>query len=213
MTPYYQQDGITIYHGDCREILPQLGRFDLTLTDAPYGVGVDYGGFSDTPEDVAALVGIVVPMAIRQSRTVALTCATRQQMFYPPPTWVLCWLNRAGSYPNPWGFTCWQPVLVYGPDPYLRRGLGSRSDVIEHSETAEQNGHPVPKPEGFWKKLLVRVALPDDSVIDPFMGSGTTLRVAKDMGMRATGIELNERYCEIAANRLRQRVLPLEFAG
>jgi len=142
-----------------------------------------------------------------KARTVALTCATRQIHLYPPTTWVLCWLNRAGSYANPWGFTCWQPILVYGPDPFLRRGLGSRPDVIEHSETAEKNGHPCPKPEGFWKKVLARVAMPGDSVFDPFMGSGTTLRVAKDAGMQAVGVELEERYCEIAANRMRQEVL------
>jgi site-specific DNA-methyltransferase (adenine-specific) len=207
MKPYYEHGGITIYHGDCREVLPQLESIDLVLTDPPYGVGVDYGAFDDTPASVAALVGEVVPCAISRARTVALTCGTRQIHMYPPTTWVLCWLNRAGSYPNPWGFTCWQPVLVYGPDPFLARGMGSRSDVLEHSETAEKNGHPVPKPEGFWKKLLCRVCLPDDLVVDPFMGSGTTLRVAKDMCMSAVGIEIEERYCEIAAKRLSQEVL------
>lgn len=153
MKPYYEHGGITIYHGDCREILPTL-KFDLVLTDPPYGVGIEYGSFEDTPDNVRALVGEVVPYCITHARTVALTCGTRQCNFYPVPTWMLCWLNRAGSYPNPWGFTCWQPVLVYGPDPFLKRGLGSRSDVIEHSETAERNGHPVPKPLAFWKKLL-----------------------------------------------------------
>jgi site-specific DNA-methyltransferase (adenine-specific) len=68
----------------------------------------------------------------------------------------------------------------------------------------------VPKPEGFWHKLLARVAQPTDLIFDPFMGSGTTLRVAKNMGMRAIGIEIEERYCEIAAKRLAQDVLPLE---
>lgn len=208
MKPYYEQDGITIYHGDCREILPSL-QADVVLTDPPYGVGIQYGSFDDTMENVAALVRDVVPMCIAKARTVALTCGTRQIHLYPATTWVLCWLNRAGSFPNPWGFTCWQPILVYGPDPFLARSLGSRSDVIEHSETAEKNGHPVPKPEAFWRKLLVRIARPTDSVLDPFMGSGTTLRVAKDMGMTATGIEIEERFCEIAARRLRQGVLDL----
>lgn len=209
MKPYYEQDGITIYHGDCRDVLSDVGSVDCVLTDPPYGVGVAYGQFDDTMENVAQLVGEVVPRLIGAARTVALTCSTRQIHLYPATTWVLCWLNRAGSYPNPWGFTCWQPILVYGPDPYLARCLGSRADVIEHSETAEKNGHPVPKPEGFWKKLLVRVAQPTDVVLDPFMGGGTTLRVAKDMNMRAIGIDIDERYCEIAAERLSQSVLPL----
>ena len=210
MKPYYQDSSVTIYHGDSREFLsnaPACFKTDLVLTDPPYGVGVEYGTFQDTAENVSALVKEIVPLCISKSRTVALTCGTRQIHFYPPPTWILCWLNRAGSFSNPWGFTCWQPVLVYGPDPFLARSMGSRPDVIEHSETAEKNGHPVPKPEGFWKKLLCRVCLPTDSVFDPFMGSGTTLRVAKDMGMKAVGVDIEERYCEIAAKRMAQEVL------
>jgi len=210
MRPYFDDGQCRIYNADARDFIadaPDCFKTDLVLTDPPYGVGVEYGGFVDTPENVFRLVGSVIPWCIQHARTVVLTCATRQQHFYPPPTWVLCWLNRAGSFPNPWGFTCWQPVMVYGPDPFLARGLGSRSDVIEHSETAEKNGHPVPKPEHFWKKLLIRTALPGDRIFDPFMGSGTTLRVAKDMGMAAWGVEIEERYCEIAAKRLSQKVL------
>lgn len=112
---------------------------------------------------------------------------------------------------NPWGFTCWQPILAYGSDPYLANNMGSRPDIIEHSETSEKNGHPCPKPFAFWKKLLHRGSVKStDTVIDPMMGSGTTLEAAKDMGLRAIGIEIEEKYCEIAAKRLSQEVLPFE---
>lgn len=207
MKPYYSHAGITIYHGDCREVLPKLsGRF-AALTDPPYGVGVQYGAFDDTEENVKRLVGDVVPQLIGMSHRVNLTCGTRQIAFYPQFDWILCWLNRAGAFCNPWGFTCWQPILCYGPDPFLEKAMGSRPDVIEHSETAEKNGHPVPKPYWFWRKLINRCSIDEsECLLDPFAGSGTTLRAAKDIGRKAIGIEIEERFCEIAARRLSQEV-------
>jgi site-specific DNA-methyltransferase (adenine-specific) len=208
MKPYYQDDAVTIYHGDSRELTAHMPSVDLTLTDPPYGIGEAYASFEDTPACVRELVAAVIPTCIEKSKRMALTCATRQQGFYPPPSWVLCWLNRAGTGLNPWGFTCWQPILVYGKDPFLEHSKGSRPDVIEHSEASEPNGHPCPKPEQFWKKLLVRCSvLETDLVFDPFMGSGTTLRAAKDLGRKAIGIEIEEKYCEIAARRCAQEVL------
>lgn len=189
--------------------MPEISQdIDVTLTDPPYGIGVEYDVFVDTEEAVRSLINGVVHPAITRSRVVGLSCGTRQTHLYPAPTWVLCWLNKAGTFSNPWGFTCWQPILVYGPDPFLANRLGGRPDVIEHSETAPRNGHPVPKPEQFWMKLLNRISIKQsDIVLDPFMGSGTTLRVAKDTGRRAIGIEVSEKYCEIAAKRLSQESL------
>jgi site-specific DNA-methyltransferase (adenine-specific) len=206
--PYFEEDGITIYHGDCRDVLPTLERVDLVLTDPPYGIGIEYGTFLDTAGNVESLIAEVLPICRHKSKRVLLTCGTRQVSLYPQPDWILCWLNRAGSYCNPWGFTCWQPILAYGADPYLENRMGLRPDVIEHSESAEVNGHPCPKPLGFWKRLLCRGSVLDaDVVLDPMMGSGTTLRAAKDLGRLAIGIELEEKYCEIAAKRLSQKVL------
>lgn len=210
MKPYFEEEGITIYHGKSEEWLasvPDCFMVDLVLTDPPYGVGENYASFEDTPESVKRVVGAVVPLARKHSKRMLLTCGTRQQHFYPPPDWILCWLNRAGSGRSPWGFTCWQPILAYGKDPYLENKLGSRPDVIEHSETAEKNGHPCPKPIGFWKRVLERGSVKkEDIVLDPFMGSGTTLRACKDSGRRVVGIEIEEKYCEIAAKRLSQKV-------
>ena len=208
LKPYYQDNHCTIYHGDCREILPTLDPVDIVLTDPPYGVGIDYGAFKDTPDNVRALVSEIIPQCISLSKRTVLTCATRQIHFYPPPTWILAWINRAGSYSNPWGFTCWQPILVYGKCPFLAECKGGRADIIDHSETAERNSHPCPKPERFWRKLLGRCSF-SGVVLDPFMGSGTTLRAAKDLQRKAIGIEIEEKYCEIAVKRLRQEVLPL----
>lgn len=210
MKPYYQDDYATIYNADCRDVLPYLEPVDLVLTDPPYGVGVEYASFDDTPENVREVVNCAVPWALGNSKVTALTCATRQICWYPDPSWILCWFNKAGAGMNPWGFTCWQPVLVYGKDPYLVNRKGSQPDYIEHSESSQKNGHPCPKPIRFWSKLLNRVSVDiSDTVLDMFMGSGTTLKACKESGRKAIGIEIEEKYCEIAAKRLSQEVLDL----
>lgn len=208
MKPYFEEEGIVIFHGDCREILPQLPKVDLVLTDPPYGVGEDYASFEDSKANLAELVSEFIPMALTSSTRSLITPGNSNQRLYPQPTWTLAWVTPAGAGANPWGFTCWQPILAYGPDPYLADALGSRPDIIIHTETSEQNGHPCPKPIGLWKKILLRGSIKEtDLILDPFMGSGTTLRAAKDLGRRAIGIEIEERYCEIASRRLAQKVL------
>lgn len=210
MKPYYQDSAVTIYHGDCREIVPQLGKFDLLLTDPPYGVGIKYASFNDTPDNVMRIVGEVIPVCLGICRRGAITCGQTQIHFYPPPTWILCWLNKAGANQNPWGFSCWSPVLVYGKDPFRENGDGARPDYLEHSEKADSLGHPCPKPQMFWNKLMHRCSIDsNETVLDPFAGSGTTGRAAKDLGRKATLIEIEERYCEIAAKRMAQEVLNL----
>ena len=207
LKPYYQDKWVTIYHGDCREILPELPKVDLVLTDPPYGIGIDYGSFVDSPDNVKELVSEVIPMCIEKAERVALTCGTRQLWFYPPASWVLCWFNRAGTGMNPWGFTCWQPILVYGKDPYLENRMGSRPDYIEFSEPASTKKHPCAKPIKFWKMLLARVSVNvSDVVLDPFLGSGTTVEACKALNRRCIGIEIEEKYCEIAAKRCSQGV-------
>jgi DNA modification methylase len=122
---------------------------------------------------------------------------------YPRPTWVLNWHTPAGSGVGPWGFCTWQPILVYGKDPYMANGMGSRPDVIVHTESAEKNGHPCPKPEKLWSKLLNRVSVLDtDIVFDCFMGSGTTALVAEKKQLKWFGCELEPKYCEIANRRI-----------
>jgi len=196
----------TIICGDCLEVMRDWpdGCVDLCLTDFPYGVGVEYDTFDDTPENVKRLVKTVMPEILRVSNRTVLTCATRQICYYPDPSWILCWLNRAGAGMNPWGFTCWQPILVYGKDPYLQKCMGSRPDIIEHSEATVKLGHPCAKPIGFWTKLLKRTSVnTKDIIVDPFCGSGTTCVAAKMLGRRYIGIDISEEYCEIARQRLR----------
>jgi len=196
--------------GDCLEVMPQIPdkSIDLCLTDFPYGVGEDYDNFEDTPVNVKKLIQATMPEIMRISKRILLTCATRQITWYPESNWIIAWTNRAGAGMNPWGFTCWQPVLCYGKDPYLENCLGSRPDIIEHCETTEKLGHPCAKPIEFWKKLLLRGSVKEtDIIFDPFCGSGTTCVAAKQLHRNFIGIEISEKYCKIAQERLRQVIL------
>lgn len=211
MTPYYQDDFATIYHGDCRDVLPGLTG-DVVLMDPPYGNGTLYDGFEDSPERVVELVSEVMPLVLAAAPVVLVTPGVSNMHLYPRPRWTLCWADPSGQGSGPWGFCSWQPVLAYGPDPYLAAGLGRRPDTVIKRGLAPRVGHPCPKPVNIWKWLIVR-ATPAEAatVLDPFMGSGTTLRAAKDLGRRSIGIEQSEAYCEIAAKRLAQEVL--DFGG
>jgi DNA modification methylase len=219
MTPYYDEAGITIYHGDCRDVLPPLGLVDLVLTDPPYGNATDYDEHDDTPHGLEQIIAATMPLMRQVARVVVLTPGIANVHRYPPPTWLLAWVQAHGSGTGKWGFNEWQPVLVYGTDPYLSAGKGRRPDVIRSRigggalvKERAAIAHPCPKPLDFWTRLLIRCSPdPTDTILDPFMGSGTTLRAAKDLGRRAIGVDISERYCEVAARRLGQGVL--DFGG
>jgi len=207
--PYYERDGITIYHGDCREIMPTL-KADVVVTDPPFGVGVHYKSFDDSQENVRALIGDAMPLILASAPVSLIACGIRNMFMYPQPDWILCHFNAVAEHSSPWGFSCWMPVLAYGKCPYLKNRLGGRPDAfsLRPATYAPPSGHPCPKAPDVWQRFVLRgSALATDTILDPFMGSGTTLRVAKDIGRRAIGIEIEERYCEIAAKRLAQGVL------
>lgn len=211
MKPYYQEGKpgkeLVIYHGDCREVLPQLGIYDLVITDPPYGVGLEYDSYDDSERNLREVVLAAMPL-IRASGVVTLvTCGTSNQYEYPKPDWTLCWFYGQ-SYNSPWGFSAWQPILAYGKDPWLREAQGGKPDAVNMVCSTPVPGHPCPKPIKFWTWLFMRgTSRFTDRVIDPFLGSGTTLIVAKTLGHHAVGIEQSEKYCEIAAKRLTQGML------
>jgi len=220
MTPYYDHAGITIYHGDCREVIADL-QADALVTDPPFGVafagkttkhtiksGLGYAGFDDQPDTVERDVIPVIAQLTARMRGV-VTPGSRMMWRYPAPTTVGAIYYPSGAGHGAWGFTCWQPIFYYGKCPYLARGLGRRPDSLSTTESAEPTGHPCPKAIRTMEWLVEKATLPGETVLDPFMGSGTTLRAAKNLGRKAIGVELEERYCEIAARRLAQEVLPL----
>lgn len=200
MKPYYERDGIVIYHGDALEVLPTLERdsIDLVLTDPPYGVGL-----AEWDEKLVPMEWLTE--CRRVARTVAFTPGVTHMWKYPAPDWSFCWARPASVQRNGLGgFNHWELFLIYGR-PKLLIDLV----VLPHSGNTEQLDHPCPKPLPLLRSLVERLSDPGDIILDPFMGSGTTLRAAKDLGRKAIGIEIEERYCEVAAKRLSQEVLAL----
>jgi len=210
---FYEDAYATIYHGDCREILPTLGTFDVVMTDPPFGANIEYGSFEDTPDNVKRLIADVWPTLRAAAPVTLVACGVKNIGMYPEPDWVLTHVNLGGERSGPWGFACWMPVLVYGKDPYLCNGKGRRPDtfVFRPPTYNAPKCHPCPKHPATWAKFMARATIGESRIVDPFMGSGTTLVSAKYGGHRAVGIEIEERFCEEAANRLRQGVLP--FTG
>lgn len=230
MKPYYQDESCTIYHGDCREVLQGIGgRFGALVTDPPYGVeftgkvtkhtdGRGAETYDDTERNFREVVLPAIEQARNASDRAAIFTGARRVQDYPKAQDIGGIVCPNGGGMTAWGFACYHPVLFYGTSPYLKKGLGSRPNAttIFHPGlhvTGELNGHPCPKPLAFMHWALAAASLEGEMILDPFMGSGTTLRAAKDLGRKAIGIEIEERYCEIAAERLAQEVLDLGAAA
>jgi site-specific DNA-methyltransferase (adenine-specific) len=211
MKPYYDDGTVTIYHGDCQEVLPTIAPVDLALTDPPYGVDLAYGKHDDAGggEYLAWVLGILDTMR-GLAPVVMLTPGIRNAWNYPAPTWALCW-GKPGSprRSDLGGFNEWEPILMYGK----RRIYNDFKRLPAwNNTTADAGDHPCPKPLQLMRWLVDAGCDGGGTVLDPFAGSGTTLRAAKDLGRRAVGIEIDERYCEIAAKRCAQDVLDLAVA-
>jgi len=209
MKPYYQDNAVTIYHGDCRAILPTLSPVDLVLTDPPYGVNLDYTeAIDDSFENWMSLMCFLIPSATRMSKTLLLSTSKLEGEIFLfrnfPPLWRVCWYKGASCTRSAIGFKDWETVFVYGERPKI-----ATHDYFEaHANFVrdEVPGHPCPKPNKWASWLISKFSTSGESILDPFMGSGTTLRAAKDLGRKAIGIEICEAYCEIAAKRMSQEV-------
>ncbi len=217
--PYYSESGIEIYHADCREVLPSLPKVDLVLTDPPYGIGADEGvGGSGSKHCVRLWPIASWDACVPDGALIRLIIGIAPVVII----WGFGYMaDMLGQTPAPmvWDKKCqngwtdnfadveiaWSKGLIT-PRAFRYQWMGA----CRGSNT--QDGakvHPTQKPLALMKWCL-DFAPNALTVLDPFMGSGTTLRAAKDLGRKAIGIEIEEKYCEIAANRLRQGVLPLE---
>lgn len=227
MTPYYDHAGITIYHADCREVLP-LVTADALVTDPPYGIDLvtktsDFRGsskfdngeslratvlYADSPESVRELIGQAIPLALSRVKRGLVFSGAAMLWAYPEPAALGSVFLPNGAGRCSWGFQLTQPILYYGKDPWLQDGKGGRPNGFRTEQpNRETIDHPCPKPLIWMKWAINRASRETEIVLDPFVGSGTTLRAAKDLGRRAIGIEVEERYCEIAAKRMAQEVL------
>ena len=207
MQPYYSDKGITIYHADCRDVLPMLAdsSSDLLITDPPYGIRK--AGWDDEfplfwTDECARIAQHA--MAIMPGINNIMSIPRRLPPF--EYRWMLSIHLTNGMTRGLMGFGNWIPVLIYArPGESL---YAPQQDATAVPIQGKMPDHPSPKPLRAMTWLVSRFC-DELSIIDPFMGSGTTLEAAKRLGRRAIGIEIEERYCEIAAQRLAQEVMQL----
>jgi site-specific DNA-methyltransferase (adenine-specific) len=225
--PYYEHAGITIYHGDCREILSDVTA-DVLLTDPPYGIGFKYEeSYIDSPSEYGAWIWPAIELAeTRLSRhgvaaifQSAKYCRSWQDWF--PRDFRLFAIPKVFVQMNTALVTWATDYVLFWPMPEAPKGrqawqpAPARDWFVSHESAIPRTGpekeHPCPRPMDMMTYLTSVFSEPGSMLLDPFMGSGTTLRAAKDLGRRAIGIEIEEKYCEIAARRLSQEVF--DFSG
>jgi site-specific DNA-methyltransferase (adenine-specific) len=249
--PYYSHGGITIYCADCREILPELPKVDLVLTDPPYGHNNNNGdlihrreaalGRGESPEEAKRPIANDGPEANEMFRDFL-----RLAYAVLSPGCCCCCCCGGGGGPDP-QFARWslwmdevfefKQMVVWDKGPmgmgwHYRRSyevvlVGTKpgaacrwhdetnrvENIIRHIPKIIPAGteHPTIKPTELMAHFIRLHSATGETILDPFMGSGTTLRAAKDLGRKAIGIEIEERYCEIAAKRMGQEVF--DFGG
>lgn len=220
MRPYYSDAYVTLYHGDCRDVLPSLTTSHTLLTDPPYGVGfARYESHNDSTDGYGEWMWPVIEMAERVATDWVCVFQSevniRQWGTWFPREWRVMalpktfgqigreYIARQTDYALYWplGEPPW-PVIGNKAPAFFRNWFVSR----QASNTTDRPDHPCPRPVDMMQYLVDCFVRPGGSLVDPFAGSGTTLRAAKDLGRRSIGIEIEERYCEIAAKRMSQEV-------
>lgn len=226
MTPYYDQAGITIYHGDCREVMPTLaaGIADAVVSDPPYGTRVERDGYGRRQihggnqhianDDDLSVMSFFMAESVRVLKSnawAAVFCSPKRH-------------DSAAAACRQAAFEVVGEVVWDKLRPGLGGGIRYQHETILLCAKGKAQGrsamfsvqralpddallHPHQKPLPLLCSLIGYVSGPEELVIDPSTGSGSTLVAAKLCGRRAIGIEIEERYCEIAANRLSQGVL------
>ena len=213
--PYYDEGGIVIFHGDCLDILPTLPPVDLVLTDPPYGMNwnPDCTRFSGGASHNIArrggvkrdkIVGDNVPFdpsPFVMFPRVVLWGSNHYAERLPVGT-TLVWIKRKDS--------AFGSFLSDAEIAWRKGGHGVYCfrDVSINQWTERERKHPNQKPATLLQWCITREGDNVDTILDPFLGSGTTAVAAKNLGRKCIGIEIEEKYCEIAVNRLRQEVLP-----
>ena len=224
MTPYYEHAGIVIYHGDCREILPGL-RAEAVVTDPPWGSSTQCNAqrFTrasspwwdnvDTDKIIAhsAIVGdsekFDPSLILARDVPTILWGANHFSRCLPDSGGWLIWDKRRGAEDfAEKGWPLGEAELAWTNVRGSTRVFRNLWAGLLRSSEKGAFYHPTQKPVALMEWCLQFV---DGVVIDPYMGAGSTLRAAKNLNRQAIGIEIEERYCEIAAQRLEQEVLPL----
>lgn len=217
MTPYYQDDWVTIYHGDCCSILAGLPErsVDVFIADPPYGTRTN-----QRDEWMVGEFSNVLPIVLPELHRVGVADAGLYA--FTSWKWMADWIYRCSPYFRMQNFLVWDKGKhsgtfgayswqfhwegifygIKGPRPIRRY----QPDVLRSSEVL---GTAMQKPISVLEKLITASTDDGQLVLDPFLGTGSTLVAAKLSGRKAIGIEIEEKYCEIAARRMAQEVLAL----
>ena len=207
----------TLCLGDCRDFFPiTAGKVDAVVTDPPYGIGFPYESYEDTRGNLVALIESVFPRLAAISENIFCLCGPTQIGLYPQPEWVGCitW-DTTGTF-GKYGYNQWTPLLCYGKD---LEGFGNvngvtKSDTIRitggagvgFQRSKYEKAHTCPKPLNLMELFINRFTKYDGTVMDPFMGSGTTGVACINQGRRFFGIEKEPKYFEIACKRIAHAV-------
>lgn len=222
MKPYYDENGITIYHGDCREVLPSLPEVDHIISDPPYAEETHDGARGGAGDEKLVEFPPITAEMLReclQAVTVHRWCVATMDWRHiaalesRPPSGLRfvrfgLWIkpNGAPQFTGDRPATGWEGVgILHAANEKLRWNGGGRHGIwtINKINTAHRTGKPLSLVTNFVELF----SEPGDLILDPWMGGGTTLEAAKLSGRRAIGIEIDERWCEYAAKRLAQGVL------
>ena len=223
MSLYYQDEHVTLYHGDCLTDHREWLDADVLVTDPPYGIGWKrpkiksaFGGAANEgiandsttqARDRAVEAWGSGPALVFGSLQAAFPSGWKRMLVFEKPLHSGLIGSRA-----PW-FRNWEPIFVVGDWPnqtptrgaVIKTGWKSASGYSGYTTKA---GHSHAKPNDVMEELIV--ACPPGVVADPFAGSGSTLVAARNLGRKAIGVELEEKYCEIIAKRLDQQVIDFE---
>ena len=228
MTPYYEHAGITIYHGDCRDVLPRLPMVDLLLSDPPYGVAYQTK-WRSRESPLRCAIANDGDMSICRDAWPRMTdrlADDRHWYVFTSPRriaqaaaifvgarHIIAWdkgdMGTAGDLESGFG-EAWEAIFYGMKGRRPLRGRRPRTVLRFDWSSTMDPVHPTVKPVPLLGRMIEWSTEPGEIVLDAFAGSGTTLRAAKDLGRRAIGIEIEERYCEIAARRLSQGALALD---
>jgi len=224
VTPYYQDEAVKIYHGDCLDVLPYIDSVDHVITDPPYGRETHEGARTGSGDRALVDFDCIDAESLRHvfaeckaARWLIATIEWQHAAILeriPPSGWEFIrlgvWVkpNGAPQFTGDRPSTGWEAVCILHSPGKKRWNNGGHHAVWTFNK---QNGtHPTQKPLALIKQFVLEFTDRCEFILDPFMGSGTTLRAAKDLGRKAIGIEIEERYCEIAAKRMAQGVLDFE---
>ena len=212
----------TLYCADASDVIATLDKVNCLVTDPPYGIdgsngtigkkrakGAYTGIFEDTPHYIQHTVVPIIEACLEISDRGAVTTGGTCAGFYPNPSAIGAYVSPASAGLCKWGACTVQPIFFYGRDPRIGKDITPISRSL--NEPAPKVDHPCPKPQKAWDWLVHKASLDGHTVLDPFMGSGTTGISCANLGRRFIGIELDPKYFDLACKRIEQAYQQPDF--